>query len=53
MASLSSTLGEVAPGLIPADATAGVADLTLEDLVTLRAGLEGTSGGNYGAWVGS
>lgn len=25
----------------------------MEDLVTLRAGLERTSGGNYGAWVGS
>lgn len=46
-------LGEVAPGLIPADATEGVADITMEDLVTLRAGLEGTSGPNYGNWVRS
>lgn len=51
--SVRATLGAVAPSLIPADATPGVADLTIEDLVTLRAGLEGTSGGNYGAWVGS
>lgn len=51
--SLSVRLGEVAPGLVPADATEGAADLTLEHLVTLRAGLQGTSGGNYGAWVGS
>lgn len=50
---LSATLAEIAPDLIPSDATAGAADLTLSDLVTLRAGLQGTSGGNYGAWVGS
>ncbi|MCC9625449.1 beta-lactamase family protein [Thalassospira sp. MA62] len=51
--SVNATIGEVAPSIIPADATPGVEDLTIEDLVTLRAGLEGTSGGNYGAWVNS
>lgn len=51
--SVQATLGAVAPSLIPPDATPGVADLTIEDLVTLRGGLEGTSGANYGAWVGS
>jgi CubicO group peptidase (beta-lactamase class C family) len=50
---LSARLRDVAPGLIPPDATEGVGDLTMEDLVTLRGGLQGTSGGNYGAWVGS
>jgi len=50
---LSARLTEIAPTLIPSDATTGAADLTLSDLVTLRAGLQGTSGGNYGAWVGS
>lgn len=50
---VEARLGDVAPGLIPADATPGVADITMEDLVTLRAGLESTSGGGYGAWVGS
>jgi CubicO group peptidase (beta-lactamase class C family) len=50
---VDARLGDVAPGLIPSDATDGVADITMEDLVTLRAGLEGTSGGNYGAWVSS
>ena len=50
---LTARLADIAPTLIPADATAGAADLTLSDLVTLRAGLQGTSGGNYGAWVGS
>lgn len=53
IAGVGATLGAVAPGIIPSDATAGVAELTIEDLVTLRAGLEGTSGGNYGRWVHS
>ncbi|SDW17300.1 serine hydrolase domain-containing protein [Roseicitreum antarcticum] len=51
--SVTATLGEVAPGILPTDATPGAADITLEDLVTLRAGLERTSGANYGAWVNS
>ncbi|SFD12953.1 serine hydrolase domain-containing protein [Tropicimonas isoalkanivorans] len=50
---VSARLGDVAPGIIPSAATEGVADITLEDLVTLRAGLERTSGPNYGAWVSS
>ncbi|MFY0632399.1 MAG: serine hydrolase [Vannielia sp.] len=50
---VSSGLGEVAPELIPAEAAEEVADITLEDLVTLRAGLERTSGANYGGWVAS
>lgn len=53
IAGLDARLGDVAPGLIPDDATEGVADLTMSDLVTLRAGLESTSGSNYGAWVSS
>lgn len=53
IADVGAPLRSVAPGLIPANATEGVADITLEDLVTLRAGLEGTSGANYGSWVGS
>lgn len=51
--SVKATIGEVAPSIIPANATPGVEELTIEDLVTLRAGLEGTSGRNYGAWVNS
>ena len=27
--------------------------ITVEDLLTMRSGLQSTSGGNYGAWVGS
>ncbi len=51
--SVDATLQEVAPQLLPADATPGSERITMEDLVTLRAGLERTSGGNYGAWINS
>ena len=51
--SIDATLGEVAPALVPPGADPRVARLTLEDLVTMRAGLERTSGSNYGAWVAS
>jgi len=50
---VSARLGDVAPRLIPQSADPRVADITLEDLVTLRAGLERTSGPNYGSWVSS
>ena len=50
---VTASLGEVAPGLIPSAADPRVAGITLEDLVTLRAGLERTSGANYGPWVAS
>lgn len=51
--SVTATIREVAPGILPPDATPGAADITIEDLVTLRAGLERTSGPNYGDWVSS
>ncbi len=51
--SVTATLGQVAPRLIPRGADAAVNEITLEDLVTLRAGLERTSGANYGGWVNS
>ncbi len=51
--SVTATLGEVAPGILPTNATPNAADITMEDLVTLRAGLERTSGPNYGEWVSS
>lgn len=50
---VGASLRDVAPRLIPANATPGVAGITMEDLVTLRAGLEGTSGPRYGGWVRS
>jgi CubicO group peptidase (beta-lactamase class C family) len=53
VAGVGARLGDVAPRLIPRGAEPGVAAITLEDLVTLRAGLERTSGANYGGWVSS
>lgn len=50
---VNARLGDVAPKLIPTKATPGVAAITMEDLVTLRGGLESTSGANYGSWVQS
>ncbi|SDE48397.1 CubicO group peptidase, beta-lactamase class C family [Paracoccus isoporae] len=50
---LQTRLADLAPDLVPANATQGAGDLTLEDMVTLRGGLESTSGGNYGSWVSS
>jgi CubicO group peptidase (beta-lactamase class C family) len=50
---VQDTLRTVAPRLIPANATPGVAAITMEDLVSLRAGLESTSGAGYGGWVQS
>lgn len=51
--SINDTIGDLAPRLLPRDATPGAGDITLQDLVTLRAGLERTSGANYGGWVSS
>ena len=53
VASVESTLGDVAPRLLPADAAPEVRGITLGDLASLRAGLERTSGPNYGAWIAS
>jgi CubicO group peptidase (beta-lactamase class C family) len=38
IADIRASLQSVAPDIIPADTTEGVADITIEDLVTLRAG---------------
>ncbi len=51
--SVNATLRDVAPGLVPPDADPAAGQITLEDLVTLRAGLERTSGAAYGGWVAS
>ena len=51
--SVDVTLGQIATRLIPAAADPRVRTITLEDLVTLRAGLDRTSGPNYGQWVSS
>jgi CubicO group peptidase (beta-lactamase class C family) len=39
--------------LVPADADPRVAAITIDHLLTMRAGLERTSGRNYGRWVAS
>ena len=51
--SLDATLADVAPKLIPAGADPRVATITMEQLVTMQAGLERTSGANYGGWISS
>lgn len=53
ISSITATIGDLAPRLLPRNATPGAAEITVQDLVTLRAGLERTSGPNYGAWVNS
>ncbi|MFP4271214.1 MAG: serine hydrolase domain-containing protein, partial [Alphaproteobacteria bacterium] len=39
--------------LVPANVDARVADITIAHLLTMQAGLERTSGANYGGWVQS
>jgi len=51
--STAQTLAEIAPSMIPDGADARVGRLTVADLLTMQAGLERTSGPNYGAWVQS
>ena len=51
--SLDATLGDLAPRLVPSGADPRVAGLTVENLITMQAGLERTSGANYGQWVSS
>ena len=51
--SLNATLADVAPQLIPRAADPRVGTITLEDLITMQAGLKRTSGANYGGWVSS
>jgi len=51
--SVTSRLVDVSPSIVPPNATQGVDNVTMEDLVTLQAGLQSTSGEQYGAWVAS
>ncbi|MEM7523826.1 MAG: serine hydrolase [Pseudomonadota bacterium] len=53
IASLQTTLADVAPRLIPRGADPRVGAITIEHLVTMQAGLERTSGANYGEWISS
>ncbi len=51
--SVQATLAELAPKLIPKKADSLVSTITIENLLTMQAGLERTSGRNYGRWVNS
>ena len=51
--SMDATLGDLAPTLIPRNADPRVETITVEHLITMQAGLERTSGANYGAWIAS
>ena len=51
--SVQATLAELAPKLIPKKADSQVSTITIENLLTMQAGLERTSGRNYGRWVNS
>lgn len=51
--SVETELGELVPKLIPSKADPKVATITIENLLTMQAGLERTSGRNYGVWVNS
>ena len=53
VAGLDATIGEIAPKLVPDGADPEVAGITVGNLASMQAGLERTSGGNYGAWISS
>ena len=50
---LDQPVAPLLAGRIPPDADPRVRDITIGDLLSMRAGLEGTSGRNYGAFVAS
>lgn len=50
---VDQTLSAISPALIPKNADPKVRDLTVAELLTMQAGLERTSGPNYGRWVES
>lgn len=50
---VEATFAGIAPALVPRDADPRVRGITLADLLTMQAGLERTSGANYGRWVES
>ncbi|MGG5887260.1 serine hydrolase domain-containing protein [Falsiroseomonas sp. HC035] len=50
---LDQRIAPILGSRIPRDAPPEVRDITLRHLLSMRAGLEPTSGANYGAWVAS
>jgi len=53
MPNVREPIGTYFPGQLRGDANAARRAITVEDLLTMRSGLESTSGRNYGAWVTS
>lgn len=53
LAGVDQRLGSVLGDLIPAGADPRVGEITVAQLLTMQAGLERTSGANYGRWVES
>jgi CubicO group peptidase (beta-lactamase class C family) len=53
LAGVDQPVADLMPARIPAAADPRVREITVADLLTMQAGLERTSGGNYGAWVAS
>ena len=53
ISSVELPLSQVIPHLLPKDVLPEVANITLEELVSLTAPLQSTSIGNYGHWVNS
>lgn len=51
--SIDQPIVELLGDRVPADVDPRVNDITVGNLLSMQAGLERTSGGNYGAWVAS
>ena len=51
LSGVDATLGELIPSRIPDDADPRARDITVGDLLSMRAGLASTSGRGYGPWV--
>ncbi len=49
--SVDQPITEVLSSRLPANATAGIENITIGNLLSMQAGLERTSGGNYARWV--
>jgi CubicO group peptidase (beta-lactamase class C family) len=53
LAGVDQRVAPILGDLVPADADPRVGAITIDHLLTMRAGLERTSGPNYGRWVSS
>lgn len=53
LAGVDQPIAPLLDGLVPKDADPRVGAITIDHLLTMRAGLERTSGRNYGRWVNS